>query len=266
MTNASFMRLKNLLSSAACAASVFACVPGQYSSLPLPAGYKKQAATSNTESGDSAIKQTSTNGANNSNAPAGSIPGEKPPASPTSGLTFGPGVPDTDSLRKCLNLWGTTPFKEVKANQVKVMDVSVGVGGGLIAGGLAGLGNLINIGNPKDLDVTSEPRLIVLPFSVNVGGSTTFELMNPNGWYCMKAAVGARSTVNIKLHCSAKIAQSDLGISLRTNPTPMPGAPGLPVSVGINDGRSPGSQLGIMVDSNVNLTRVDSSGNANCAP
>lgn len=266
MKKASTMLSINLLSAAVCAASVLACVPGQYSTLPLPAGFKKQAASNEPESGDAAKKQVSTNGASNSDGQAASLPGAKPSAPPASSLTFGPGVPEADSLRKCLNLWGTTPFKEVKANQVKVMDVSVGVGGGLIAGGLAGLGNLINIGNPKDLEATSEPRLIVLPLSVNVGGSTTFELMNPNGWYCMKAAVGARSTVNIKLHCNAKIAQSDLGLSLRTNPTPMPGTPGLPVSVGVNDGRSPGSQLGIMIDSSVNLTRVDSSGNANCAP
>jgi hypothetical protein len=164
-----------------------------------------------------------------------------------------------------MNLWGTTPFKEVKADQVKVMDVSVGVGGGLLPGGLAGIGNIINIGNPRDLDVTSSPRLIVLPLSVNVGGATTFELMNPNGWYCMKAAVGARSTVNIKLHCSAKLAQSDLGVSLNTNPgSGTSGTPTLPVSVGINDGRTPGGQLGIMVDSNVSVVRVDSNGIANC--
>ncbi len=239
-----------------------ACVPGQYATLPGPGGstMKKQAAqggadqTSGGESGGAA-----SNGGTTNSTPTGT-------ATPTPGLTFAPGVPESDALRKCLNLWGTTPFKEVKASQVKVMDVSVGIGGGLLGSGLGGLGNLINIGNPKDLESTAEPRLVVLPLSVNVGASSTYELMNPNGWYCMKAAIGARSTVNIKLHCSAKIAQSDLGIRLDTKPTPAPGGtPALPVNVGINDGRTPGSQLGIMVDSNVNLTRVDSAGNP-CAP
>lgn len=256
----------------------FGCVPGQYSTLPLPSGSKiSQRSADGDGNGDKSNNAGSTNPNGGTTGGSGSTPSTGTGTTPTtgSGISFGPGVPEKDSLRKCLNLWGTTPFKEVKADQVKVMDVNVGIGGGLLSGGLAGIGNIINIGNPKDLEVTSTPRLIVLPLSVNVGGATTFELMNPNGWYCMKAAVGARSTVNIKLHCSAKIAQSDLGVRLDTNPggtaggTPAgapAGSPSLPVSVGINDGKTSGSQLGIMVDSNVNLVRVDSSGVANCPP
>jgi hypothetical protein len=243
------------------------CVPGQYTTIPLPAGskIKQQTAAADGDQNQNPNTNSPTQGSNtpnpNGNPPVGGTP------SSSSGITFGPGVPERDALSKCLNLWGTAPFKEVKADQVKVMDVSVGVGGGLLAGGLAGIGNIINIGNPKDLDVTSTPRLVVLPLSVNIGGATTFELMNPNGWYCMKAAVGARSTVNIKLHCNAKLAQSDLGVSLNTNPGGgSAGTPPVPVSVGINDGRTPGGQLGIMVDSNVSVVRVDSSGNANCPP
>ncbi|MEY2987172.1 MAG: hypothetical protein RJB13_693 [Pseudomonadota bacterium] len=241
------------------------CVPGQYTTIPIPAGSKiKQQAADGDGAQNPNTDDPSQQAPGSNTTPPGGAPGTGTPAA-GSGVTFGPGVPERDALRKCMNLWGTTPFKEVKADQVKVMDVSVGVGGGLLPGGLAGIGNIINIGNPRDLDVTSSPRLIVLPLSVNVGGATTFELMNPNGWYCMKAAVGARSTVNIKLHCSAKLAQSDLGVSLNTNPgSGTSGTPTLPVSVGINDGRTPGGQLGIMVDSNVSVVRVDSNGIANC--
>lgn len=243
------------------------CVPGQYSTIPLPAGskIKQQAAGPNGDQDSNANGNGQPQQGGNTNNPGGTSLTPTPGAG--SGISFGPNVPERDALRKCLNLWGTTPFKVVKADQVKVMDVSVGVGGGLIPGGLAGIGNIINIGNPRDLDVTSSPRLVVLPLSVNVGGATTFELMNPNGWYCMKAAVGARSTVNIKLHCSAKLAQSDLGVSLNTNPGGgAAGTPPVPVSVGINDGKTTGGQLGIMVDSNVSVMRVDSNGNANCPP
>lgn len=255
-----FSRNQSPLVFAALALAVSACVPAQYASLPGVSNIKKQGAQGGGEQNPSSENPTGSP-ANTTTTPT---PGAGTPSG--SGVTFGPGVPEVDALRKCLNLWGTTPFKEVKANQVKVMDVSVGVGGGII-GGLPGLGNIINIGNTKDLEATAEPKLIILPLSVNLGSSTTFELMNPNGWYCMKAAVGARSVVNIKLNCSAKIAQSDLGIRLDTKPTPAPGGtPGLPINVGINDGRTPGSQLGIMVDSNVNLTRVDNAGNASCPP
>lgn len=246
-----------------------ACVPAQYQSIPLPASStnRKQAAATDSENGtqqgqDGTLPSRTTASASPSGAPPGSPTGTSIP-NPTSGVTFAPNVPEKDALKKCLNLWGTTPFKEVSANQVKVMDVSVGVGAGVLGTTLSGLGSLLNIGNTRDFESSSEPRLIVIPMSVNVGGATTFELMNPNGWYCLKAAVGAKSTVNIRLHCSARIAQSDLGVSLNTNPTTTTGAP--PVSVSINDGRTPGSQLGIMLDSNVSLTRVNSSGGA-CTP
>ncbi|MBM3383153.1 MAG: hypothetical protein FJY29_12040 [Betaproteobacteria bacterium] len=233
-----------------------ACVPGQYATLPGTSGstLKKQGAQTSGDQSSAGQDGSETGSGSGSGGTANATPSPSPgTATPKPGLSFAPGVPETDALRKCLNLWGTTPFKEVKANQVKVMGEIVSVIG-------------VTIGNPKDLESTPEPRLIVLPLSVNVASSTTFELLNPNGWYCIKAAVGARSTVNIKLHCSAKIAQSDLGIRLDTKPTPAPGgAPTLPVNVGINDGRTPGSQLGIMVDSSVNLTRVDSAGNA-CPP
>ncbi|MFZ9518868.1 MAG: hypothetical protein ACO3A4_00160 [Silvanigrellaceae bacterium] len=246
------------------------CVPGQYTTAPLPTAYKKSGADGTGQPGI-----TTTAGSDSGQKPSTSTnsPTTGTPTNGSTGITFAPGVPEQDALRKCLNLWGTVPFKEIKPSQVKVMDVNVGIGGGLLGSSspLGGLGNIINFGNPKDLEVTSEPRLVILPLSVNVGGATTFELMNPNGWYCMKAAVGAKSTVNIKIHCNAKLAQSDLGVSVETNPTggatPGPNAtPVIPVKVGINDGKTPGGQLGIMVDSSVNLTRVSSSGVANCSP
>lgn len=250
------------------------CVPGNYASLPPPAGsvIKKQSAAGS--GSDENPQQSSTSsGANSSNSTAPGTStgtGTGTGSSPSNGgLVWGPGVPERDALQKCMNLWGTTPFKEVKANQVKVMDIGVSVGGGLagIGGGLGGLGGIVpdlTFGNTKDLDSTTDPRLVVIPFSISLGGNTTYELMNPNGWYCLKFAVGAKSSVNIKLHCNAKIAQSDLGLSVNTKPstTPVPGAPSLPISVGINNGSTSGTQAGIMVDSNVTLTRVNSSGGA----
>ena len=229
-----------------------ACQSPEYTTTILPAKNRSAAATSNGPTSGSPTSGSPTSGSPTSGAPTTPVSG---------GITFDPKVPHTDDLRKCMNLWGSVPFTTVKPSQVKVMDVSVGVGGGLLGSSnpLSGLDGLLKIGNTKDTEVTSEPRLIVIPLSVNLGGDVTFELMNPNGWYCMKAAVGAKSTLNIKLHCNAKLAQSDLGISLDTKPAA--GSP-LPVKVGINDGRTPGGQLGIMVDSTVNLTRLGTGGAA----
>ncbi len=254
----------------ACIASVVGCKPSDYTTVPLPSKSKKAAATNNAPStgpDTAAGNSTDTDGDKKPLTTASATPAAT--ATPANRkIGFDPNVPNADDLRKCMNLWGSVPFTQVKASQVKVMDVSVGVGGGLLGssnpiGGVLGtVGSFLNIGNPKDLEATVEPRLIVIPLSVNLGGNVTFELMNPNGWYCMKAAVGAKSTLNIKLHCTAKLAQSDLGISLDTKPAA--GSP-LPVNVGINDGKTPGGQLGIMVDSSVNLTRMGVGGAA-CAP
>lgn len=235
------------------ALTITACIPAQYSSVQLPTRIKQSAADSGTDSGDSNVP------GKNEPPPAVTAPGDQ--KNTVGGVTIAPKVPEADSIRKCLNLWGTVPFKEIKPEHVKVMDVSVGVGGGLLGSNspISGIG--FNFGNPRDLEATAEPKLIIIPLSVNMGGNTNFELMNPNGWYCMKAAVGARSTVGIKLHCNAKIAQSDLGLSVETKSD---ATGGLPVKVGINDGKTPGGQLGVMVDSSVSLTRVNSSGAAAC--
>jgi hypothetical protein len=241
----------------AMASALGGCRPPEYTTAPVPAK-NRSAATSN-----SVPSTEVTPAAGPSTGPAAGTP--TPAQTPATGkISFDPKVPYQDELSKCMNLWGTVPFTVVKPAQVKVMDVSVGIGGGLLGSSnpLSGLGSLFNLGNSRDLEVTPEPRLIIVPLSVNLGGNVTFELMNPNGWYCMKAAVGAKSTLNIKLHCNARLAQSDLGISLETKPAA--GAP-LPVKVGINDGTTPGGQLGIMVDSSVNLTRAGTGGAA-CPP
>src|SRR5579872_273547 len=68
----------------------------------------------------------------------------------------------------CLRAWGThpfgknPPFRTLKSN-VKV----VGVGA-----------------NTKDTVVTENPELVLVSASVNVMSKQTFELRNPNGWYC----------------------------------------------------------------------------------
>lgn len=241
------------------------CVPATYQSVPVPSGsnQNKQAAAdpNDKNSGSPAPSQTADAGNKPVAGTAAPVvsPGAGQPAPVDTGTTFGPNVPERDALEKCMNLWGTIPFKEVKAKHVKVMSENVSIGGGLFGSVVEGLANLpsLNFGNTKDLEATSEPRLIVIPLSLSFGGTTNYELMNPNGWYCLKFAAGVKSSVTIKHHCKAKIAQSDLGLSINTNPMGTSSdATKPPVSVSINDGRTPGTQMGIMVDSNVQLTAV----------
>lgn len=242
-----------------------ACAPATYTSARVPAVQRRSGASEpapgSTQPQPAPVTNQPVSPTNSTTTPSTAVFGPTRAAD----VNISSGVPESDAIRKCVNLWGTVPFKVVKPENVKVMNVNIGIGGGLFGdkSPLSAIGNALNFGSTKDLESTTDPRLIIIPLSVNIGGSVTFELMNPNGWYCMKTAVGAKSNLNIKLNCTAKLAQSDLGISLDTKTNA--GSP-LPVKVGVNDGKAAGGQLGILIDSNSTISRVTSSGSTNCPP
>jgi hypothetical protein len=103
-----------------------------------------------------------------------------------------------DAMAKCLKAWGTNPFGNKP--EYKTLSTSVKV---------FGIGT-----NPKDTTVTSTPKLILVNPGVNVMGGTTFELMNPNGWYCFKANVNVMGGLTIKAHCKAHLASSGDGATV----------------------------------------------------
>jgi len=103
--------------------------------------------------------------------------------------------PDIDA---CLKAWGKHPFgqnpqfKTIRAN-VKVM----GIGGNL-----------------KDETVTTKPELVLVKHSVGVMSKQTIELLNPQGWYCLKGAVTVLGKSEIRAHCKAHLASSDDGATV----------------------------------------------------
>ncbi|RYZ79869.1 MAG: hypothetical protein EOP06_26405, partial [Proteobacteria bacterium] len=78
-----------------------------------------------------------------------------------------------DAMSKCLRAWGNHPFG--RDPKFRTMSTSVKV---------FGIGK-----NPRDAEVTTVPALIMINPAVNVMGGTEFELLNPNGWYCIVANV-----------------------------------------------------------------------------
>jgi hypothetical protein len=100
----------------------------------------------------------------------------------------------------CLDGWKNAPFKH-GAQPHEVIKPSVKVFG---------------IGK-KDYEdgPTQKPRLILIKPNVNVLGTTTFRLMNPNGWYCFKANVSVLGKISIIASCKAHIAtSSDNGVNV----------------------------------------------------
>jgi hypothetical protein len=94
------------------------------------------------------------------------------------------------NITTCLTAWGKHPFP--KNPSYKTLQVSVKVFG---------------IGQPTiDADKTSAPALVLVQPGVNVMGGSSIDLLNPNGWYCMKTSVNVMGGMTIRAACSAKLA------------------------------------------------------------
>lgn len=106
---------------------------------------------------------------------------------------------DTDSaIAACLKAWGTHPFGAKP--KYRTMQTSVKVFG---IGGKSG-----------DTEKTEAPSLVLVNPGVNVMGGTTVELLNPNGWYCLKATVNVMGGLTLRAHCGAHIASSADGATV----------------------------------------------------
>ena len=106
---------------------------------------------------------------------------------------------EADAVDACLASWGEHPFGPDRP-RFKVLSASVKV---------MGIG-----GDVVDDDATAEPQLVLIRPAVNVLGKSTFELMNPNGWYCLESAVTVLAKSVITAHCSAHLASSVDGVSV----------------------------------------------------
>lgn len=97
-----------------------------------------------------------------------------------------------EAIEKCLKSWGTHPFG--KNPKFKTLAANVKV---------FGVGK-----DPIDNDITAEPALVLVKAAVNVMGGSSYELLNPNGWYCFSASVNVMGGLIIKAHCEAHLASA----------------------------------------------------------
>ena len=105
------------------------------------------------------------------------------------------------SIAACLRAWGTHPFGKnphFKALQTSVKVFGIGKG-------------------TSDTEVTNSPALVLVNPGVNVMGGTTIELLNPNGWYCLRTTVNVMGGVNIRAHCKAHLASTADGATVMGN-------------------------------------------------
>ena len=65
-----------------------------------------------------------------------------------------------------------------------------------------------------DTKATAEPALVMVNAGVNVMGGSKIELLNPNGWYCLKSNVNVMGGMKIKAHCKAHLASAVEGVTV----------------------------------------------------
>ena len=102
---------------------------------------------------------------------------------------------DQPALDACISSWGkASPFKKGKA-----ADSVIGTGVKVFGIGSGQSGN-----DPP----TDKPVLVLVRPAVNVAGSSTIKLSNPNGWYCFRSNVTVAGAMRIEAHCKAHIASA----------------------------------------------------------
>ena len=99
-------------------------------------------------------------------------------------------VDDAFALNACLNAWGNHPFGSRLTYTTLSTSVKISGAGPATA----------------DLTITNHPSLILVDPLVNARGDAHIALLNPNGWYCLRAPAHQMGALRIQLHCRARMA------------------------------------------------------------
>ncbi|WP_223212052.1 peptidoglycan-binding protein [Thiolapillus brandeum] len=106
---------------------------------------------------------------------------------------------DASVVRACLNNWGKHPFN-ARHPKYRVFGTKVRV---------FGIG-----GKVRDTVHTDRPELVLIKPNVSVMSKSNMDLLNPNGWYCLRGKVNVMSSTTINLDCRAHIASSKPGVTV----------------------------------------------------
>ena len=105
---------------------------------------------------------------------------------------------DAEALNTCLAAWGHHPF----GSQMRYTRLSTAVK-------VAGRGS-----GTADYSATDHPSLILVDPLVTARGDASLSLLNPQGWYCLRAPENEWGALRIRLHCHAHLASATGGATL----------------------------------------------------
>lgn len=97
----------------------------------------------------------------------------------------------------CLNQFGEHPF-DAETVTPRYLAPSITVFGNGVA--------------LQDLEETAEPQLTIVAPAINVLGEATYQLLNPNGWYCLSTNVSVLGKTKIELACDAHFVQANIAV------------------------------------------------------
>ena len=106
---------------------------------------------------------------------------------------------DVAVIQSCLDHWSKHPFNR-EAPKFRVISSRVKV---------LGIGHDI-----EDKKHTDEPELILVKHNVAVLSTSRLNLLNPNGWYCLKGKTAVLGASKIRLACKANLAASGDGVTV----------------------------------------------------
>lgn len=103
---------------------------------------------------------------------------------------------DLAAIEACMESWEEVPFTE----ETLVTKVKLDF-------------NIFSDTYTDDV-ITNQPKLLLIESSVSLLSNTTYELYNPNGWYCFKGGFNILSTIIIEAHCDAQLASTNSQINI----------------------------------------------------
>lgn len=105
---------------------------------------------------------------------------------------------EKEAIGNCSKAWGKAPPTSFETVRKIHASVSVGSSGVTLA----------------DKAQTTGPSLTLLYAGVNVGGSPTWELSNPNGWYCIIVTVNVGTNLTVRLAQTSHLADSQVAVNV----------------------------------------------------
>ncbi len=109
---------------------------------------------------------------------------------------------ETSALRKCLTNFVDHPFGQRVENFRKISAAVT----------VFGVGNAVD-----DQVVTQSPQLILISAAVNVLGDVNYNLLNPNGYYCIDTSVNVQQSLTINLDCQARLSDNRVHVNVGSN-------------------------------------------------